>query len=67
MQHFDWSANTLFFEATPNAKDESRTVFLLGGKDAIVDAHMSWLEDAHCVALLLQRFKTYLNRRGCPQ
>ncbi len=42
MQHFDWSTNTLFFEEIPNAKDESRTVFFLGGKDAIVDAHVSY-------------------------
>ena len=46
MQHFDWSANTLFFEEIPNAKDESRTVFFLGGKDAILDAHVGWYEDA---------------------
>ncbi|KAF9510851.1 hypothetical protein BS47DRAFT_1406719 [Hydnum rufescens UP504] len=35
-RNFDWSANTLFLEEIPNALDPSRTMFFLGGKDAIV-------------------------------
>lgn len=37
-RHFDWSANALWYEQIPNARDPSKTMFFLGGKDAIVDA-----------------------------
>ncbi|KIP10713.1 hypothetical protein PHLGIDRAFT_65260 [Phlebiopsis gigantea 11061_1 CR5-6] len=37
-RHFDWSANALWYEQIPNARDPSRTMFFLGGRDAIVDA-----------------------------
>lgn len=40
-RHFDWLSNTLWFEEIPNARDSSRTLFLLGGKDSIVDAEVN--------------------------
>ncbi|THG99314.1 hypothetical protein EW026_g3004 [Hermanssonia centrifuga] len=40
-RHFDWNANSLWYEEIPNARDPSKTMFFLGGKDAIVDASVS--------------------------
>jgi len=37
-RHFDWNANALWYEQIPNARDPSKTMFFLGGKDAIVNA-----------------------------
>jgi len=37
-RHFDWSANTLFFEDIPRGLDPDSTAFFLGGKDAIVNS-----------------------------
>lgn len=37
-RHFDWSSNSLWYEEIPNARDPSKTMFFLGGKDAIVSA-----------------------------
>ena len=37
-RHFDWIANALWFEEIPNARDPTKTMFFLGGKDAIIDA-----------------------------
>ena len=42
-RHFDWSANALWYEQIPNARDPSKTMFFLGGKDAIVDASVGYL------------------------
>ena len=42
-RHFDWSANALWYEQIPNARDPSKTMFFLGGKDAIVDASVCYL------------------------
>jgi len=35
-RHYDWVANTLWYEEIPNARDPSKTVFVIGGKDEIV-------------------------------
>ncbi|RDB22664.1 hypothetical protein Hypma_010101 [Hypsizygus marmoreus] len=35
-RHFDWVSNSLWYEEIPNARDPSKTLFLLGGKDVIV-------------------------------
>ena len=43
-RHFDWSANALWYEQIPNARDPSKTMFFLGGKDAIVDASVCYLD-----------------------
>lgn len=40
-RHFDWLSNSLWFEEIPNARDPQRSLFLLGGKDSIVDAEVS--------------------------
>ncbi|EPQ59444.1 hypothetical protein GLOTRDRAFT_109691 [Gloeophyllum trabeum ATCC 11539] len=48
-RHFDWSSNSLWYEEIPNARDPARTMFLLGGKDAIVNA---------------ERVKRYLRSHG---
>jgi hypothetical protein len=39
-RHFDWTSNSLWFEEIPNARDPSKTFFLLGGNDAIVNAEV---------------------------
>ncbi|CDO71256.1 hypothetical protein BN946_scf184908.g13 [Trametes cinnabarina] len=38
-RHFDWSANCLWYEEIPNARDPRKTMFVLGGKDSIIDAY----------------------------
>ena len=40
-RHFDWNANALWYEEIPNARDATKTMFFVGGKDAIVDASVS--------------------------
>ena len=42
-RNFDWVANSLWFEEIPNARDPSKTMFILGGKDAIVHSEVSCL------------------------
>ncbi|KAJ8481767.1 hypothetical protein ONZ51_g5790 [Trametes cubensis] len=37
-RHFDWSANCLWYEEIPDARDPRKTMFFLGGKDSIIDA-----------------------------
>ncbi|KAH0839869.1 hypothetical protein J3R83DRAFT_820 [Lanmaoa asiatica] len=37
-RHFDWSSNSLWFEEIPNARDPKKTLVVLGGKDAILNA-----------------------------
>lgn len=37
-RHFDWSANSLWYEEIPHAKDPSKSMFVLGGKDFIVNS-----------------------------
>ncbi|KDQ61819.1 hypothetical protein JAAARDRAFT_31292 [Jaapia argillacea MUCL 33604] len=39
-RHFDWNSNLLWFEEIPNARDPTKTMFLLGGKDVIVDSEV---------------------------
>jgi len=48
-RHFDWASNSLWFEEIPNARDPSKTFFVLGGKDDIVCA---------------ERVKLYLTSHG---
>lgn len=40
-RNFDWSANSLWYEQLPDAKDPSRLMFVLGGKDFIVNSDVS--------------------------
>ncbi|KAJ7283568.1 hypothetical protein C8J57DRAFT_739016 [Mycena rebaudengoi] len=37
-RHFDWSSNALWYEEIPNARDPSKTLFLLGGEDDIMNS-----------------------------
>jgi len=37
-RHFDWASNSLWYEEIPNARDPTKTFFMLGGKDAIVSS-----------------------------
>lgn len=46
-RHFDWSSNSLFYNEIPNARDENKTLFVLGGKDDIVAAQVSSLPELH--------------------
>lgn len=39
-RHFDWSSNSLWYEEIPNARDPSRAMFFLGGKDSIINAEV---------------------------
>lgn len=39
-RHFDWASNSLWFEEIPKARDPSKAVFVLGGKDDIVCAEV---------------------------
>ncbi|KAI0750717.1 hypothetical protein C8Q80DRAFT_1153583 [Daedaleopsis nitida] len=38
-RHFDWSSKALWYEDIPHARDSAKTIFFLGGKDTIIDAH----------------------------
>ncbi|KAJ7129584.1 hypothetical protein C8R44DRAFT_830056 [Mycena epipterygia] len=48
-RHFDWSSNALWYEEIPNARIPSKTLFLLGGRDEIINA---------------ERVKKYLTSHG---
>ncbi|KAJ7665543.1 hypothetical protein B0H17DRAFT_1090892 [Mycena rosella] len=48
-RHFDWSSNALWYEEIPNARIPSKTFFLLGGQDDIINA---------------ERVKKYLTSHG---
>lgn len=37
-RHFDWVSNSLWFEDIPNARDPDKTLVVLGGRDAILNA-----------------------------
>jgi hypothetical protein len=37
-RHFDWASNSLWFEEIPNARDPSKSLFVLGGQDSILNA-----------------------------
>lgn len=39
-RHFDWGSNSLWYDEIPNARDPSKTIFFVGGKDDIVDAQV---------------------------
>lgn len=40
-RHFDWSSNALWYEEIPNARDPTKTLFVLGAKDEILNAAVS--------------------------
>lgn len=70
-RRFDWSSNALWYEEIPNARDPSKTMFVLGGKDNILNAEVN--EQCYYLATVLpaadvfcsvQRVKTYLTSHG---
>ena len=40
-KHYCWTSNSLWFEEIPNATDSTKTLFLLGGKDDILNAEVA--------------------------
>lgn len=48
-RYFDWSSNALWYEEIPNARDSTKTMFVLGGKDDIVNAEVSAAFDSSCL------------------
>ena len=44
-RNFDWIANALWYEEIPHARDPTKAMFFLGGKDAIIDAQVRF---SHC-------------------
>lgn len=67
-RHFDWNANALWYEQIPNARDPNKTMFFLGGKDAIVDASVRWycylFADLTLTFSSSKRVKRYLTSHG---
>lgn len=37
-RHFDWASNGLFFDQIPNARDVQKTLYVVAGKDGILNA-----------------------------
>ena len=52
-RHFCWTSNSLWFEEIPNATDQSKTFFCMGGKDIIVDTEVSDRSLSHAHNILL--------------
>ena len=52
-RHFDWSSNALWYDEIPNARDPSKTFFLVGGKDDIVNAQVRFLPGCCCLSHFL--------------
>ena len=66
-RHFDWSANSLWYEEIPHAKDPSKSMFVLGGRDSIVNSDvskMSYLNWRGSDLFPLQRVVRYLKSHG---
>lgn len=42
-RHFDWASNSLWYEEIPNARDPSKSMFVLGGQDSIIKSEVSKL------------------------
>jgi hypothetical protein len=53
-RHFDWSSNSLWFEEIPNARDPAKAIFMLGGKDAIVNSEVDFLFIVYGLLLIAQ-------------
>jgi hypothetical protein len=64
-RHFDWSSNALWYEEIPNARNPSKTFFLLGGKDDIINAEVRLNFPLKLQrSRLTQRVKKYLTSHG---
>jgi hypothetical protein len=68
-RQFDWTANTLFFEEIPHARDPARNKFILANDDVVLCASVSLPQksltrsktDGHMCS---QRIKKYLVSHG---
>jgi hypothetical protein len=49
-RHFDWSANSLWYEEIPHGKDPSKSMFVLGGKDFIVNSDVCGISSSSLLA-----------------
>lgn len=66
-RHFCWTSNSLWFEEIPNATDQSKTFFCMGGKDIIVNTEVSdkSLSHAHYLTKLVAcQTLSYIPRRS---
>lgn len=65
-RNFDWSSNSLWYEEIPNARDPSKTMFLLGEKDSIINPAVSLqaLRSSNSLTRSAQRVKLYLRSHG---
>jgi hypothetical protein len=51
-RHFDWASNALWYEEIPNARDPSKSMFVLGGQDSIIKSEVS---EPYCHVLFRHR------------
>lgn len=52
-RHFDWASNSLWYEEIPNARDPSKSMFVLGGQDSIIKSEVSELPCVACYWVLI--------------
>lgn len=65
-RQFDWSSNALWYEEIPNARDPSKTIFLLGGQDDIINAKVRLPLEyiSQLLKTCTQRVEKYLTSHG---
>jgi hypothetical protein len=64
-RHFVWSSNSLWYEEIPNARDPSKSMFVLGGQDPIVKSEVRVQSDRfHSEIDFYQRVVRYLLSHG---
>ena len=60
-RHFDWVSNSLWYEEIPNARDPSKTLFVMGGQDAIINATVCMTFSLCCRIWVLIVLRSALN------
>ena len=69
-RHYDWTANTLFFEEIPHALDPSRNKFIVANDDVVLCAPVSLPQTSRICCtkaddgMSTQRIKKYLMSHG---
>jgi hypothetical protein len=69
-RHYDWTANTLFFEEIPHALDPSRNKFIVANDDVVLCAPVSPPQTSRICCtkaddgMFTQRIKKYLMSHG---
>uniref|UniRef100_A0A0W0FJY6 AB hydrolase-1 domain-containing protein n=1 Tax=Moniliophthora roreri TaxID=221103 RepID=A0A0W0FJY6_MONRR len=66
-RHFDWSSNSLWFEEIPNARNPSKTLYLLGGKDGILNAEAPSQEIPDISRCIADGWRRSQTRNGMAQ